>query len=103
MLNLTGEFFTVYDAILAGGQTRLKLQIIAVNVWDFGPLGTAITPLQRAGFPTFDTTWNSFIDIIHSTENKAIKEGTKPVNSNYKSSHMSSNFVVICIMLTRRF
>ena len=22
-----------------------------MNVWDFGPLGTAITPLQRGGFP----------------------------------------------------
>ena len=72
-----------------------------MNVWDFGPLGTAITPLQRGGFPTFDTTLNSFIDIIHSTENKAIKEGTKPVISNYKSSHVAYNFVVICIMLIR--
>ena len=49
--------------------------------------------------PTFVTTLNSFIDIIHSTENKAIKEGTTSVNSNYKSSHVASNFVVICIML----
>ena len=24
---------------------------ITVNVWDFGPLGTSITPLQRGGFP----------------------------------------------------
>ena len=57
-----------------GGQTRFKLQLM--YPWDFGPLGTAITPLQRGGFPTFATTLNSFIDIIHSTENKAIKEGT---------------------------
>ena len=49
---------------------------ITVNAWDFGPLGTSIMPLQRGGFPTFATTLNSFIDIIHSTENKAIKEGT---------------------------
>ena len=68
------DLFTVYDAILAGGQTRLKLQLM--YPWDFGPLGTAITPLQRGGFPRFATTLNSFIDIIHSTENKAIKEGT---------------------------
>ena len=46
---------------------------ITVNVWDFGPLGTAITPLQRGGFLTFANTLNSFIDIIHSTENKTIK------------------------------
>ena len=42
---------------------------------DFGPLGTAITPLQRGGFPAFATTLNSFINIIHSTENKTIKKG----------------------------
>ena len=63
-----------------------------------------ITSLQRGGLPTFATTFNhdSFIDIIHSTENKAIKEGTTLVNSNYKSSHMASNFMVIYIMLIRR-
>ena len=55
--------------------------------------------LQRGGFPTFATTLNSFIDIIHSTENRAIKEGTMSVNSNYKSSHVGSNFIVIRIML----
>ena len=54
--------------------------------------------------PTFATTlfiyfYFCFIDIIHSTENKAIKEGTTSVNSNYKSSHVASNFMVICIML----
>ena len=49
---------------------------ITVNVWDFGPLGIAVTPLQRGGFPTFATTLNGFIDIIYSTENKAIKQGT---------------------------
>ena len=48
------DLFTVYDAILAGGQTRLKLQLM--YPWDFGPLGTAITPLQIGGFPTFATT-----------------------------------------------
>ena len=42
------------------------------------PLGTAT---KSGGFPTFVTTLNSFIDIIHSTENKAIKEGTTSVNS----------------------
>ena len=62
-------------------------------------LEPAITPLQRGGFPTFAATLNSFKDIIHSTE----KEGTTSVNSNYKSSHVASNFMVICmIMLVRR-
>ena len=56
----------------------------------------------RGGFPTFATTLNSFADIIHSTEDEAIKEGTTCVNSNYKSSHVASNFMVICLMLIRR-
>ena len=71
-----------------------------MNVWDFGPLGNAIMPLQH--LPTSATTLNSFIDIIHSTENKNIKEGTTSVNSNYKSPPVASNFMVICIMLIRR-
>ena len=65
-------------------------------------LETAITPLQRGGFPAFATTSKRFIDIIHSTESKAIKEGLTSVNSNYKSSHVASNFVLICIMLIRK-
>ena len=40
------------------------------------------TATKSGGFPTFVTTLNSFIDIIHSTENKAIKEGTMSVNLN---------------------
>ena len=53
----------------------LKLRFdryITVNVWDFGHY--------------FKT---SFVDIIHSTKNKAIKEGTTSINSNYKSSHVA--------------
>ena len=69
----------------------------------FGPLRTAITPVKRGGFPTFAITLNSFIDIIHSTENKAFKGGTTSVNSNFKSSHVASNFMVICIMLNDSF
>ena len=46
---------------------------------------------QRGRFPTFAPTLNSFINIIHSTENEAIKESTTSVNSNYKSSHVASN------------
>ena len=75
---------------------------ITVIVCDFGPLGTVIMLLQKGRFPTFATTLNSFIDIIHSTENKAIKEGMKSVNLNLKSSHVASNFMIICIMLIRR-
>ena len=55
--------------------------------------------LQRGRFPTFATALNSLIDIIHSTENKAIKQGTTSINSNYESSHVASNFMVIYIML----
>jgi len=47
---------------------------------------------KRGGFPTFATTINSFIDIIHSTKNKAIKQGMTSVNSNNKSSHVASDF-----------
>ena len=60
---------------------------ITVNVWDFGPLGTAITRLQRGRFPTFPTTLNNFIAIIYSTENKAVKKGTTSINSSYKSAY----------------
>ena len=85
---MTIDLFTVYDATLAGGQTWL-------NVWDFGPLGKAIMPLQRGGLPMFASTLDSSIDIIHSTENKAIKEGMTFVNSNYKSSYLASSFMAI--------
>ena len=74
-----------------GGKRSAK---ITVSVWDFDPLGTAMTPLQRGGFPT--------LPLLHSTESKAIKEGTTSLNANYKSSHVASNFMVICIMLIRR-
>ena len=50
---------------------------------------------KEGRFPTFAITLNSFIDIIHSTENKAITEGTTSVNSNNKSSHVASDFMVI--------
>ena len=49
-----------------------------------------------------DLTINSFIDTIHSTKNKAFKEGKTSVNSNYKYSHVASNFMVIYITLIRR-
>ena len=41
-------------------------------------------------------TLNSVIDIIHSTENKAIKEGMKSVNSNNKSCHVVCKFAATC-------
>ena len=73
-----------------GGKTRVAFQVrlfhgllrhlgweanmakIRVNVWDFGPFWTAMTPLQRGGFPIFATTWNSFIDIIHSDRKSVV-------------------------------
>ena len=51
---------------------------------------------KRDRFPTFATTFNSVIDIIHSTENKAIKKCMTSLNSNNKSSHVASNFAAIC-------
>ena len=74
------------------------LSKFTVNAWDFDSLGTAITPLQRGGFQTFATNLNSFIDIIQSTQNKAVMEGRTSVNS----THAASNFMVICRMLIRR-
>ena len=50
---------------------------------------------QRDRFPTFATTLNSLIDIIHSPENKVIKEGMMSVNSDNISSHVASNFAAI--------
>ena len=35
-------------------------------------------------------------------KNKANNNGTASVNSNYKSSYVASNFMVVCIMLIRR-
>ena len=93
------DLFTVYDVPLGWGANMAE---ITVNVRDFGPLGTAVTSLQRGGFLTFAINFNSFIKIIHSAENKYIKEGATSVNSNCKSSHVASNFVVICIMFIRR-
>ena len=51
--------------LLGWGANMAKIR---VNLWDFGPLGNAITPQKRGGFATFATTLNSFIDIVHSTE-----------------------------------
>ena len=65
----------------------------------FWPILNRYNAATKSGFPTFAATLNSFIDIIHSTE----KEGTTSVNSNYKSSHVASDFMVICmIMFIRR-
>ena len=47
-----------------GGKQSAK---ITVSVWDFDPLGTAMTPLQRGGFPT--------LPLLRSTESKAISIG----------------------------
>ena len=69
--------------------------------WDFGPLGTAITPLQKGGFPTFATPLNSFINIIHSTENKAIKESTTSAKFELKIFSCGFYFMVIYILLIR--
>ena len=44
------------------------------NISDFGPLGIDMTPLQKGRCPTFATTINNFVDIIHSTESKAIQK-----------------------------
>ena len=65
----------------------------------FWPTWNRYNAATKRRIPTFASTLTSFIDIIHSAENKTIKEATTAVNSNYKSSHVASNFMVICIML----
>ena len=78
---------------------------IRVNLWDFGPLGNAIKPRPKkeADFqhlPLLSIVL--LISFIQQKITKAIKEGTTFVNSNYKSSHVAFNFMVIFIMLIRR-
>ena len=41
----------------------------------FWPTWNRYNAATKRRIPTFDTTLNSFIDIIHSAENIAIKEG----------------------------
>ena len=92
--------FTVYDATLQwlGGKQSAK---ITVSV-GFLPTWSRYNASSKRRISNIVTTLNSFIDIIHSTENKAIKEGTMSVNLNYKFSQVASYFMIICIMLIRR-
>ena len=66
---------TVFDRHLGWGANAAKIE---VNVWDFGRLWTAVEPLKGDRFPTFATTLNSFIGVVHSTESKAIRKVWSP-------------------------
>ena len=71
---------------------------ITVNVWDFGPLGTAITPLQRVGFPQRKCILKEIcVEIIFmkykgkiqviTTVNEFLKFHTNPSNQHYANYH----------------
>ena len=71
---------------------------ITVNVWDFGPLGTAVTPLQRVGFPQRKCILKEIcVEIIFmkykgkiqviTTVNEFLKFHTNPSNQHYANYH----------------
>ena len=62
---------------------------ITVNVWDFGPLGTAITPLQRGGFPQRKSILKDIrIEIqVITTVNEFLRFHTNPSNQHYANYH----------------
>ena len=47
LVSCSVSYFSLKQSLCCGANTAK----IIVNVWDFGPLGTAITPLQWGGFP----------------------------------------------------
>ena len=67
-----------------------------MGIW---PTLNGCSAAKKRRISIFSTTLNRLIHIIHSTENKAIKEGATFVNSNYKSSRVASNFAAICSMI----
>ena len=71
---------------------------ITVNVWNFGALGTAMTPLQRCGFPErkgilkdicteiIFMNYKEEIQVI-TTINKFLRFHTNPSNQHYANYH----------------
>ena len=71
---------------------------ITVNAWNFGPLGTAITPLQRGGFPqqkcTLKDICTEFIFMkykeeiqVMTTANEFLRFHTNLSNQHYANYH----------------
>ena len=71
---------------------------ITVNVWDFGPLGTPITLLQRGGFPQRKCILKDiYTEIIFmlckkeiratTTVNEFLRFCTNPSNQHYANYH----------------
>ena len=69
-----------------------------MNAWNFGPLGTAITPLQRGGFPqqkcTLKDICTEFIFMkykeeiqVMTTVNEFLRFHTNPSNQHYANYH----------------
>ena len=78
-----------------GGANTAK---ITVNVWDFGPLGTAITPLQRGRIPQRKCILKEIcVEIIFmkykgkiqviTTVNEFLKFHTNPSNQHFAHYH----------------
>ena len=62
----------------------------------FWPTLNRCSAAKKRQISNFCHYLNSFIDIIHSTENKAIKDGrSTSVNSNNKYFYVASNFAAI--------
>ena len=78
-----------------GGQRPgAKTAKITVNVWDFGLLGTAITGLQRGGFPQRKDICTEIIFVkyeeeiqVVTTVNELSRFHTDPSNQHYVNYH----------------
>ena len=91
------DLFTVYDGILAEGQTPLKLQSECTGVLAHFS-GTAITSLQRGGFPQrkcilidictdiIFTKYKEEIQVI-TTINEFLRFHSNPSNQHYANYH----------------
>ena len=62
---------------------------ITVNVWDFSPFGTAITPLQRGGFAQRKSILKDICTDIQviTTVNEFLRFHTNPSNQHYANYH----------------
>ena len=77
---------------------------ITVNVWDFGPLGTAITLLQRGGFPQRKCILKDIYTEINfmlykkeirviTTVNEFLRFCTNPSNQHYANYHEIKRYI----------
>ena len=83
---------------LLGGGGGANTAKITLSAWNFGPLGTAITPLQGGGFPqqkcTLKDICTEFIFMkykeeiqVMTTVNEFLRFHTNPSNQQYANYH----------------